>query len=304
MTANHARRRSSCLRESSQLYDAVILVLCTFVLLITLYPIYYVFIMALSGGQHAIAMDVYFWPKDFSLDNLKLLATDAEMWNAYRNTLLYVVGSTVLTLITSATCAYPLSVKGLPGRKFVVAYLLVPMYFGGGLIPSYLLITQLGLYDTPWAIILPASFNVMNIILVRTSFTQLPESLRESAKIDGANHFTILARIYLPLSKPILAVVAIYSVVGMWNSWFNAQVYLPNREYHPLQLYLQRVLVQQTVDLTQLRSEEYEWAMEKMFTATQLKYSMIVFTVLPVLFTYPFFQRYFVKGIMVGSLKE
>ena len=171
------------------------------------------------------------------------------------------------------------------------------------MIPSFLLINNLGLYGTRWAIILPASYSIWNIMLVRTFFSNLPEDLRESAKMDGAAHIRILFQIYLPLAKSILAVVAIYSIVGMWNSWFNAQVYLPTTELQPLQMYLKRVLVQMSVDLTKLNSTEIEDAMEQMFSATQLKYSMIIFTTLPIIFTYPFFQKYFIKGVMVGSLK-
>ena len=199
--------------------------------------------------------------------------------------------------------AYPLTVSGLHGRKFFVTFLLIPMYFGGGLIPSFLLINRLGLYGTRWAIILPASYSIMNLILVRTFFTGLPEELRESAKMDGAGHLRILFQIYLPLSKAILAVVAIYSIVGQWNSWFAAQVYLPTTELQPLQMYLKRVLVQLSVNLRDLTSAELEEAVEKMFSATQLKYSMIIFTTLPIIFTYPFLQKYFIKGVMIGSLK-
>ena len=196
-----------------------------------------------------------------------------------------------------------MTVSGLHGRKFFVTYLLIPMYFGGGLIPSFLLINQLGIYNTRWAIIIPSAFSIWNLILVRTFFSSLPEELRESAKMDGAGHLRILFQIFLPLSKAILAVVAIYSIVGQWNSWFNAQVYLPSTSLQPLQMYLKRVLVQLSVDLRTTTSVEMEEAVAKMFSATQLKYSMIIFTTLPIIFTYPFFQKYFIKGVMVGSLK-
>ena len=191
----------------------------------------------------------------------------------------------------------------LRGRKYVVAFVLLPMYFGGGLIPTFLLMSKLNLYNNIFAIIVPASFNIWYIILTRTYFTGLPRDIRESAFIDGASNFTVLRRIYLPLAKPILAVVSIYSIVTMWNNWFAAQVYLPDKNLHPLQLYLKRVLVAQTVDLTKLNSADIENAMNQMLSATQMQYAMIIFTTLPIIFTYPFFQKYFIKGVMLGSLK-
>jgi putative aldouronate transport system permease protein len=168
----------------------------------------------------------------------------------------------------------------------------------------FLLINKLGLYNTRMAIILPGAVGIMNIILVRTFFATIPESLSESAFIDGANHYRVLFNIYVPLSKPVLAVISIYTIVNIWNSWFSAMIYLPSEKLHPLQMYLQRILVAQTVDLTKLHTmEDVEAAISQRLTSTQLKYSMIIFITLPILFTYPFFQKYFIKGIMLGSLK-
>lgn len=177
------------------------------------------------------------------------------------------------------------------------------MYFGGGLIPTFLVMNSLHLYNNIFAIIIPASFSIWYIILTRTYFTGIPKDIRESAFIDGASDAVILFRIYLPLAKPILAVIAIYSIVSMWNNWFSAQVYLPDQALHPLQLYLKRVLVAQTVDLTKLNSADIGNAMRQMISAIQMQYSMIIFTTLPIIFTYPFFQKYFIKGVMLGSLK-
>ena len=296
-------KTKSKIKDGSRIFDAFCIIFCALVCLVTLYPMYYVLIMSLSEPAAVNSMSVFLYPKGFQLQSYALLFKDSEMWRAYGNTIIYTVTSTLLVLTTSVLAAYPLTVRGLHGRKFFVTYLLIPMYFSGGLIPSFLLINNLGLYGTRWAIILPASYGIWNIMLVRTFFANLPEDLRESAKMDGAAHTRILLQIYLPLSKAILAVVSIYSIVGMWNSWFNAQVYLPTTELQPLQMYLKRVLVQMSVDLTKLNSTEIEDSMEQMFSATQLKYSMIIFTTLPIIFTYPFFQKYFIKGVMVGSLK-
>lgn len=281
-----------------------VIIFTAVVCLVTLYPVYYVFIMSISNPAEVIAMNVKFYPKGFTLDSYGMLFGDKTMWGAYLNSFIYTVTTTVVMLITSVIGAYPLTVKKLKGRKIIVAFLLVPMYFGGGLIPTYLLMSNIGLYNNRAAIIIPAVVSIWNIILVRSYFTGLPEGLRESAQIDGASHLQILFSIYMPISKAILAVVAIYTIVGTWNSWFSAQVYLTDQSLHPLQMYLKRVLVQQTVDLTKLNFNEIEGAVAQMHSATQLKYSMIIFTVLPIIFTYPFFQKYFVKGAVMGSLKE
>ncbi len=291
------------IRDGSRVFDVLCILFCTVICVITLYPMYYVFIMSVSAPAAVNSMSVFLYPKGFQLKSYALLFQNQEMWVSYGNTLLYTVSVTCLVIITSVLGAYPLTVSGLHGRKFFVTYLLIPMYFGGGLIPSFLLINQLGIYNTRWAIIIPSAFSIWNLILVRTFFSSLPEELRESAKMDGAGHLRILFQIFLPLSKAILAVVAIYSIVGQWNSWFNAQVYLPSTSLQPLQMYLKRVLVQLSVDLRTTTSVEMEEAVAKMFSATQLKYSMIIFTTLPIIFTYPFFQKYFIKGVMVGSLK-
>lgn len=292
------------IQEGSRAVDVTLIIVVVLLCLVTLYPFYYVLIMSISDPTEVIARSITFYPKGFQLDSYRLLFEDVQMWKSYLNTILYVTTSTALVLVTSILGAYPLTVPGLPGRKWVVRYLLVPMYFGGGLIPTYLLMTKIGLYDNVWAIIIPSAVSIWYIILVRTYFASLPSALRESAYIDGARDIQILFHIYVPISKPILAVIAIYAIVGMWNSWFSAMVYLPNVDLHPLQMYLQRVLIAQKVDLTKLNSTEIADAINKIYSGEQLKYAMIIFTTLPIVFTYPFFQKYFIKGVMIGSLKE
>lgn len=292
------------IKEGSKVADAIIYFFAIFICIATLYPFYYVVIMSISDPMEVAAMNVYLYPKGLDLGSYRLIVRDAKMWKAYLNTIIYVGCGTVLTLLTSVLGAYPLSVKNLAGRKWIVRYLIIPMYFGGGLIPAFLLMNNLGLYNTRWAIILPGAVSIWYIILTRTYFMGIPESIKESAFIDGATHLQLLFKIIVPISKPILAVIAIYTIVGIWNSWFGALVYLPNEKLHPLQMYLYRVLVQQTVDLKELAFDEATEAAKKVFSNVQLKYSIIVFTTLPIVFTYPFFQKYFIKGVMLGSLKE
>lgn len=297
-------RPSRVLQDGSRFTDGVLIAIVALLCVITLYPFYYVIIMSISDPKEVIARSITFYPKGFQLDSYALLFKDVAMWRSYVNTIIYVGASTILTLVTSVSLAYPLTVPGLPGRKWLVRYLLVPMYFTGGLIPTYLVMSKMGLYNNMWAIIIPSAVSIWYTILVRTFFSGLPAALRESAYIDGARDWQIMFRIYVPISTPILAVIAIYAIVGMWNSWFSAMVYLPNPELHPLQMYLQRVLVAQNVDLTKLNSTEVADAINKIYSGEQLKYSMIIFTTLPIVFTYPFFQKYFIKGVMIGSLKE
>ena len=297
-------RTKNRIREGNRFCTFLIYFMAALVCLITLYPMYYVLILSISAPAQAATLHVYLYPKGFYLGSYKMLCTNMQMWKAYVNTIFYTTSVTLLMLLTCMLCAYPLTTH-LIGRKFVVFYLLVPMYFGGGLIPTYLLMTKLHLYNNVFAVIIPCCFSIWNIILTKSYLSSIPETLREAAKIDGANHFRILFEIYFPLSKPILAVLAIYTIVGTWNSWFQAMIYLPNTDIQPLQLYLRRVLIDSTVDLKKLATmSEVESAVAAKLSADQLKYSMIIFTILPVLFTYPFFQKYFIKGVMLGSLKE
>lgn len=293
------------IRRGGAVSSGVMYIIAILILLVTIYPMYYVLILSVSDPSAAAGMRVYTVPEGFSLAAYKTLVLDSKMWRAYFNTFLYVVPTTLLMLVTCVLVAFPLTYKNLRGRKFINMFLLIPMYFSGGMIPSFLLITKLGLYDNPLSQILPACFSIWNIILVKSFFSNIPETLREASKIDGANVYQILLNVYLPLSAPILAVISVYTIVGMWNSWFNALVYLPHTDWQPLQLYLRRVLVENTQSLATTLDPDTarEMAMRNLSNA-QMKYAMIIFTTLPMLAVYPFFQKYFVKGIMLGSLKE
>ena len=294
---------SCTIREGSRAADWMIVVVVLICCFVTLYPMYYVLIMSISDPIEVVKGNIYWWPKGFSLEAYKSIVTDKTMWRAYGYTILYVVSETFLMEVTCLLAAYPLTSQKLIGRKYIVWFLLVPMYFGGGLIPTYLIYSRLGLYNNIWALIIPGSFSIYNIILTRTYLVFIQEGIREAAKVDGASHFQILFRIYLPLAKPIMAVIAIYTIVGVWNSWFQSMVYQPNMEIQPLQMYLRRVLVEQTQTTAMTAEAAKTAAMERM-TNLQKRYSMIIFTTLPIIFVYPFLQKYFIQGVMIGSLKE
>ena len=299
--------KNSRIHEGSLAGDIVIYAIVILLCLVCLYPMYFVLVTSLSDPAYAQQMTTYLWPKSqtgVDLGAYKRLFSDTTMWGAYKNTIVYTILPTVLMIVTCALCAYPLTSPKLIGRKVCNIFLLIPMYFGGGLIPTFLLMTKLHLYDNMWAVIVPASFSIWYIILTRTYFASIPEELREAAKIDGANNYRCLWNVYLPNAKPILAVIAIYTLVARWNSWYDAMIYIPNPDLQPLQLYLRRVLIDQTVDLTAtLSAEDMEALILKQMSNDQLKYAMIIFTTAPIIAAYPFLQRYFVKGVMVGSLK-
>ena len=292
------------IRDGSPAATVSLYVLSIIICIVTLYPMYYVVIKSISDPQLSLTRPVILYPQGLYFGAYELIFRNKDMWIAYGNTLIYVTTTTILMILTSVMAAYPLISKKLAGRKFVVAYLLIPMYFGGGLIPSFLLINSLGLYNTRLALIIPGAVGIWNIILTRTYFASIPGELSEAAYIDGASIYQVLFQIYVPLAKPIIAVIAIYTIVGVWNSWFGANIYQTKTELHPLQMYLQRVLISQSVDLNKLKTkEEIEQARQVALGAQQLKYALIVFITLPILCVYPLFQKQFMKGIMLGSLK-
>lgn len=290
------------------LFDVIVLILSAGACFITIYPMWYVIIMSISDPVVAAGSGVTFWPSGFYLGSYQIILREMDFWLSVRNSVLYVIAGLVLMLATTLLVAYPLTRPNLKGRKACVIFLLIPMYFSGGMIPSFILITKLGLYNTPWATILPGAYGIWNIILCKTYLQSIPHELAEAAYIDGAGNMQALSKIYLPLAKPVLAVISIYTIVGIWNSWFGAKLYQPNPAIQPVQLYLQKVLVEQSVDLSKMMEQNMTQEMMEAMTvkamsARQLKYSMIVVVTLPIIMVYPMFQKHFVKGVMLGSLK-
>ena len=290
------------------LFDVIVLILSAGACFITIYPMWYVIIMSISEPVVAAGSGVTVWPTGFYLGSYQIILREMDFWLSVRNSVLYVIAGLVLMLATTLLVAYPLTRPNLKGRKACVIFLLIPMYFSGGMIPSFILITKLGLYNTPWATILPGAYGIWNIILCKTYLQSIPHELAEAAYIDGAGNMQALSKIYLPLAKPVLAVISIYTIVGIWNSWFGAKLYQPNPAIQPVQLYLQKVLVEQSVDLSKMMEQNMTQEMmeamtAKAMSARQLKYSMIVVVTLPIIMVYPMFQKHFVKGVMLGSLK-
>lgn len=282
------------------IFDNLNVVLLIVLSFLFLYPMWYVLVSSFSDAYAIASGKVRFWPVGFNLNAYKLVFSDKTIWAAYANTVFYVVAGTLINLVFTSFAAYPLSRKNLDGKGFFMAMIVFTMFFSGGLIPAYLNVRDLGLYDTRWALLLPGAISAFNLIVMRTFFQSIPEGLVESGKIDGANDFTVFWRIVLPLSMPVIAVMTLFYAVNHWNSWFAAMIYLQDRELFPLQLILREILIQSSAQnmLTSATQDEVFRISES------IKFATIIVATVPILCIYPFLQKYFVKGVMIGAIKE
>lgn len=277
--------------------DIVIMII---LVIFTLYPIWHVALGSISDpGKLMAHSGLVLRPYGFSLVSYEAVFKNPMIRTGYLNTIFILVAGVLLNMVMTCLGAYVLSRKKVLWNKAITVFIVFTMFFSGGLIPSFLNIKELGLYNSLWALIIPTALSTFNMIIMRTSFQTIPDSLDESAKLDGAGHFTILFRIVLPVSKAVIAVIILYYSVGHWNSWFDAMVYLQKREKYPLQLVLREILIQnQTTDMT-MQSE----AQDQEMIGETIKYAVIMVATIPILILYPFLQKYFVKGVMVGALK-
>ena len=299
-----AKKKRTHLHEGSPVATVIMYVIAAFSALICIYPMWYVFCNSISDVWYVDSMKVWLYPIGFSLDAYEVIISKANMWRAYGMTIFYVAGSVLMMLCFCLLAAYPLTCKNMIGRKLVTLYFMIPMYFGAGLIPTYLTYRGYGFVNNPLTMIVCHGYSIWYTILTRTYLLSIPEALRDSAKIDGANHFRTLFSILMPLAKPIIAVIAIYTVIGVWNGWMTANLYILNTDLQPLQLYLRRVLINATEKLDVGSTPAEKALLEKLrLSNVGLQYGMIIFTTAPVIMVYPFFQKYFVKGVMVGSVK-
>lgn len=276
---------------------SVLILIC----IMMLYPVLYVLFASLSDPDMFVASkgEPLFWPKGFSLVSYeKILAMDS-VWVGYRNSLFYVVVGTTINLVMTSLGAYVLSRKGLYLNKFMTILIVFTMQFGGGLIPTYVLVTKL-LGNSIWTILLPGAITTTNLIILRTGFAAIPDSLIEAAELDGAGHMTIFTKVVLPLSKASLAVIGLYYSVSHWNSWLQASMYIRNRDLLPLQVYLREILISNKLDEALLGMDV---TMSANISET-IKYSTIIVAIIPVMILYPFIQKFFAKGAMVGAIKE
>ena len=276
-----------------------------FLALITLYPMLYVLFCSLSDpNDFALVRGIMLRPAGFSLEGYEMVFKMNTIWTGYRNTLLYVLVGTSISMVLTIMGAYILSHTDFMLKKITMVLVVFTMYFGGGMIPTYLTVVQMGLNNTIWAVMLPGAVSVYNMIVLRTSFMGIPTALIESTTIDGANDFTVLTRIILPLSGAALATITLFYAVGNWSAWYNAMVYLQNRrDLYPLQLYLRELLILDKNTDTFMNSLNGTSANSYLMKEI-MKYCAIIVSTVPVLVIYPFIQKYFVKGVMVGAIKE
>jgi putative aldouronate transport system permease protein len=285
-----------------RLFDTINVILLSALSLATLYPFVYVLFASLSEpADVAQYRGILFKPLGFTLEAYQRVLGNPSIGTGYRNTLTYVVLGTVINLFLTSLGAYVLSRKSLLWKKLMMFLIVFTMFFSGGLIPTYLLVSKtLNLTDTIWAVIVPSAINTWNLLVLKTSFEAVPEALEEAARLDGASDWTILFRIIIPLSLPAMAVITLFYAVGHWNAYFNALIYLRNRELYPLQLILREILISSNVEgmTTGAASGDVEQI------GQTIKYATIIVATVPVLLLYPFLQRYFVKGVLIGSVKE
>ncbi|WP_424767874.1 carbohydrate ABC transporter permease [Paenibacillus sp. sgz302251] len=284
------------------LFDVLNYSFLTIGMLLILYPLYFVLIASFSDPNLIYSGAVWLLPKGFTLDGYERIFADRHIWVGYGNSLLYAIVGTAISVTVTLMAAYPLARKDLVGRNAVMWFFMFTMFFGGGLIPTYLLIKDLNMINTIWALVVPGAGSVFNIIIVRTFFqSTIPDEMREAAFIDGCSNTRFFLRMVLPLSKPIIAVMVLYHVVGFWNGFFDAMIYLNEESKYPLQLVLRNILVQNQVNSSMMIDVESYAA--KLRVTELIKYGVIIIASLPLLILYPFLQRYFVKGVMIGSIK-
>ncbi|MDE6411229.1 MAG: carbohydrate ABC transporter permease [Clostridia bacterium] len=269
--------------------------------LMTLYPIWYVIVGSFNNGVDYTAGGVWLWPREFTLDNYRVVVNDLRIWRGFGITIARTLVGTVLSLLFVAIVAYAMSRRELKGRKIFYYINIFTMFFGGGLIPTFLVIKWLGLLDSFWVYIIPGIYSVYNMIIMRSFFSSIPSDLREAAYVDGAGEYRIFFQIYLPLSTPVLATVGLWIIVGHWNTYIDAMYYVTNQDLFPLQYVLMRI-INETSTPSSSTSSLPPMVFENV-SAKTVSLAAIIISILPILCVYPFLQKFFTKGVTVGSLK-
>lgn len=298
------KRQAGKLRGlSDKTSDVILVLICLVIVLLVAYPLYYVLVASVSNPYEVYAGKTFLLPSEFTLDGYKAVFADKSIATGYLNSIKYTIVGTVFSVVMVYLTAYPLSIKDLPGRKFLSIFFIITMYFGGGLIPTYLVVKQTGLMDSMWALILPGGVAVSNMIIVRNFFeNSIPKEMIESAEIDGASKWTTFLKIVVPLSRSIMAVMVVFSMVAYWNDWFTALIYLPGQEKAPLPLVLRNILIKSSVSASQASTISGGYAELNKLTE-MIKFSSIIVAAAPMLVIYPFVQKYFEQGFMAGAVK-
>lgn len=284
--------------KSYRIFQIINVTFMVFVVCATLYPFLYLVAQSFSSEAAIYAGKVTFLPVDFTTKTYEVVFRTSDFFNAYKNTIIYTIAGTLVSVSLSAILAYPLSKPNLLGQRILTPFIVFTMFFTGGLIPNYILINSLGMRNTIWSIIIPGAISTYNVLLMRSFFYSLPNELEEAAAVDGLNTYGIFLKIVLPLSKPILATMVLFYAVGMWNNWFGPFIYLDDKKLHPVALYL-RGIVAGATGSTEIGASTEEASQ----IGANIRSCTMVLTALPIMCVYPFVQRYFVQGMMIGSVK-
>lgn len=306
MTRTLDMRKKRCTR-SERIFDLCNAVVMGLIIIACAYPVYYTVIASFSNPNLVIGGKVYFWIREFTLESYREVMKYRAVLIGYRNTLLYTSAGTLLNLLFLIPASYALSKQEVKGRRMIMLFFVFTMYFGGGMIPTYLQYREFGLINNPWVLILPDAFSVYNMLITRSYFeSNFSETLAEAARIDGAGELRIFWQLALPLSGAIIAVMALFHAVAHWNSYFNALLYIRDTDYYPLQLVMRQILMTtQNIggDVSMAGTDELVETARRIRVAQTMKYALVILANLPVLVAYPFVQKYFVKGVMIGTIK-
>lgn len=292
--------------RNDKIFDIICNTFLVILVLIVLYPMYFVVVASFTDPEIVNSGDFLLYPVKFTLEGYKKVFQNSRVWTGYLNTILYTTGSVVLGVVVTMMAGYALARKDLFGKNVIMKFLVFTMYFSGGMIPLFLVVTQLGLINTRFVIILLGSISVYNIIVVRSFLaSNIPDELLDAAIMDGCGNFNFFVKIVLPLSKAIMAVIMMYIAVSQWNSYFNSMLYLTDSSKLPLQMFLRETLLMASElgNVTEMEASDPEYVEMMRKMAQVLKYSLIVISTAPIMCIYPFVQKYFVKGVMIGSVK-
>ena len=296
------KKRKKRIKPSDFILDAVITLILIFAFILTIYPVWYVIVASFATAREvSLSGGLMLWPKEFIIGGYRKVFEDPFIISGFINSVKVLIVSLPLNLILTVFCGYFMACTNMMFKKVIVYMMMFTMYFSGGLIPNYLNIRSLGLMDSFWVLVLPGAVSVYNAIICKTAIEAIPGSLQESAYIDGANDLQVIWKIFIPLLKPTLAVLTLYYGVSHWNSYFNAMIYLNDKQTYPLQLILKEMIVEQ--DMQGLSSNAFDVVNEQPPSSEMLVAASIVLSMIPVLIAYPFVQRFFIKGVMIGSVK-
>ena len=279
-------------------FSLIVNVFVVFVIIVTLYPFIFIASASISDPSMVTRMEVWLFPKGINFNAYERVFKEEQLWVSYRNTLWYVVVGTSINLFMTTLLAYPLSRRKFQGRRVLMIAITFTMFFSGGMVPSFILVRSLGMINTRWALVIPSAISTYYLIITRSFFESIPESMHEMTTIDGAGEFSIFIKMFLPLSLPILATLTLFYAVGHWNTYFNAMLYLSREHLYPLQIFLRRILL-----MYEANDMVLDIQIDRRDISRTIRYATIIISTLPILCVYPFVQKYFVKGVMIGAIK-